>query len=620
MNFLKPTSLYLFLLIPLLLLLYVLRLRRKTYLVSSCLLWEQVVEDMKANAPFQRLRRNLLLPLQIVFLTLVIFALARPSWRGAPEAAQSIILIIDGSASMKATDIAETRFEAAKSRAAKMVDDLSDGNRIMIIEAASSPRITSTFTTDKLQLRDALAKMQPADTSTDLGSAIQLALSIVKDMQESEILLLSDGAAKLPEDSRHAVERMHFIGFGKKSAENVGITAIEIGKSPADSSRRQVFVALQNFGDTERWPLPLELYHNDSLVDVRELTMARGERRSVIFDGLEYADGSIEAVIDVDDDLDVDDHAYYILREPDAFRILLISKGNTFLEEAIKTSRAGVQLFRQEPGAYVADDKYDVVVFDSYVPDNLSGKNAIFVNPGDDLPFGRLLSHNDDPNVIDWSRHHPVMRFVNLSNLQVGRSFNYEMPPWMKPLVESDAGTLAWLGEHDGQRAIVLPFGIRSHPSSNLPMLAAFPIFVSNALNWLTGADAKSSHSQVKPGDPIRFSPPSTAVDLVATVRKPDGEEVEFHLKESDLVFDDTDRVGIYEITGKGFAGKFAVNLLDESESNIKPADKIKIAGQEITSSTTSTIGNREIWDSLVLLALMLLAIEWWVYHRRVLV
>ena len=115
MDLLKPVYLYLLLLIPLLLLLYVLKLRRKTYVVSSCVLWEQAIEDMKANTPFQRLRRNLLLPLQIVFLTLMVFALARPFWRGAAYAAQNTILLIDGSASMKATDTGETRFEMAKS-------------------------------------------------------------------------------------------------------------------------------------------------------------------------------------------------------------------------------------------------------------------------------------------------------------------------------------------------------------------------------------------------------------------------------------------------------------------------------------------------------------------------
>ncbi len=630
MNFLKPTSLYLLLLIPLLLLLYVLRLRRKTYVVSSCLLWEQSVEDMKANTPFQRLRRNLLLPLQIIFLMLAIIALARPFWRGAADVAQNIILIIDGSASMKATDAGKTRFEAAKSAAAKMVDDLRDGDRMMIIEAKSSPRIVSGFTSDRLQLRDALDRMRAADTSTDLGSAIQLALSIAKDIQKSEIFLLSDGAAKLPgynsltpfikRELGHTSARMRFIGFGRKDIDNVGITALEMGQSPADPSERQVFVALQNFGDIEKRQLLLELYHDENLIDVRELSLSPGERRSTIFDGFGYVKGSVKAMIDIDDDLDVDDRAYCILGEPSVLRILLVSTGNRFLEEAIRTASTRIQLFREEPEAYSADEKYDIVVFDGFVPGDLPSESVVFVNPETDLPFGKSLFYNDNPTVIDWNRSHPVMRFVDLSNLQVDRSRNYEMPPWMKPLVESDMGALAWLGEHDGRRIIVLPFDIRLRPSNNFPMLTAFPIFVSNVLGWLAGADAESSYRQVRSGEPLRFSPPGAAVDQVVTVRKPDGEEVKLRRKGGNIVYSDTDMVGIYEVTGEGFAEKFAVNLLDESESDIKSVDKIEIAGQEIASSTVSAVSNREIWAGLVLVALILLAAEWWVYHRRVLV
>jgi hypothetical protein len=635
MNFLKPTSLYLLLLIPLLLLLYVLKLRRKTYVVSSCLLWEQAVEDMKANTPFQRLRRNLLLPLQIIFLTLAVVALARPFWRGAADVARNIILIIDGSASMKATDVGETRFEAAKSEAAKMVDGLRDGDRMMLVEATSFPRIVSGFTSDRLQLRDALDKMRAADTPTDLGSAIQLASSIAKDMQRIEIFLLSDGAGmvKLPrvptKGSGYTSVPMRFIGFGRKGAHNVGITALEIGQNPADQSERQVFIALQNFSDTEKWPLLLELYHNENLIDVRELSLSPGERRSTIFDGVAGdVEGSIKAVIDIDDDLDVDDRAYYILGEPSALRVLLVTTGNLFLEEAIRTaSAANIQLFREEPAAYSADGEYNVVIFDGFIPDDLgSGEprvrpyNVIFVNPETDLPFGKLLFYNDTPTVVDWNRSHPVMRFVDLSNLQVHRSQNYEMHPWMKPLVESDMGALAWLGEHNGQRIIVLPFDIRPRPSNNFPMLPAFPILVSNALNWLAGTDAESSYRQVRTGEPLRLSLPSAAVDQVMTVRKPDGEEVKLRPKDSNIVFSGTDMVGIYQVTGAGLAQEFAVNLLDESESDIEPADKIDISGQEIASSTVSAMNNREIWAGLVLLALVLLAAEWWIYHRRVLV
>jgi len=184
--------------------------------------------------------------------------------------------------------------------------------------------------------------------------------------------------------------------------------------------------------------------------------------------------------------------------------------------------------------------------------------------------------------------------------------------------VESDTATLAWLGERDGQRFIVLPFDVRPGSSTNFSMLPAFPIFFSNALSWLTESDIH--HRQLRPGDPLRFSLPGAATDQAVSVRKPDGKEVSLQLEANNVVFSDTDGVGVYEIAGKGFAEEFAVNLLDESESDIIPAGKIEIAGQEIAGSNIYEVSNREIWGILVFAALMLLAVEWWVYHRRILV
>src|ERR1043165_5043281 len=99
---------------PIIVAMYLLKLRREERMVSSTFLWQRMVRDVEANAPWQKLRRNLLLLLQLLLLLLLALALARPFFRTTGIAGRNLIVIVDRSASMLANDAAPTRLEAAK--------------------------------------------------------------------------------------------------------------------------------------------------------------------------------------------------------------------------------------------------------------------------------------------------------------------------------------------------------------------------------------------------------------------------------------------------------------------------------------------------------------------------
>src|SRR5919108_782587 len=134
MSFLAPLALISALVIgPIIVAMYLLKLRREERTVSSTFLWRRMVRDVEANAPWQKLRRNLLLLLQLLLLLLLALALARPFFRTTGIAGRNLIVIVDRSASMQAVDSAPDRLKAAKQQAINLIDQLPDGGRATVI-------------------------------------------------------------------------------------------------------------------------------------------------------------------------------------------------------------------------------------------------------------------------------------------------------------------------------------------------------------------------------------------------------------------------------------------------------------------------------------------------------
>ena len=194
MNLLNTPALLYLLTIPPVVLLYFLRLRRKNRVVSSTLLWRNSTADLQANAPFQRLRKNLLLFLQVLLLALLALMIARPFLTVKALTGESQVLVIDASASMQATDERPSRLGAAKRAAGKIVADLSRGDEACIIEAGSRTRVRAGFTANRRVLRAAIDRVEAADSETVLRDALALAVSLAKKKRDAEIVLISDGA------------------------------------------------------------------------------------------------------------------------------------------------------------------------------------------------------------------------------------------------------------------------------------------------------------------------------------------------------------------------------------------------------------------------------------------
>ena len=292
MHFLAPLAFAFAATIPVVVVFYLLKRKRVVKLVSSTLLWQKFLAETQASAPFQKLRKNWLLILQIILLTLAVLALARPYFSATAKPAQRRVVILDASASMQATDESPSRFEKARAEALKWVDSLKDTDEMVIVLAGATTEVKQSATSEKAALRRALQSCTCSDGPTRLLPALRMAESLVRDLDQKtgpEIHLFSDGAVpELNEFENKALPLVyHRVG---KAANNLGITALDVRANPEDARQRAIYASVANFSPEER-QTDLELLFDDRLLETRPLTIPPGQTSPQVFKANQSRDG-----------------------------------------------------------------------------------------------------------------------------------------------------------------------------------------------------------------------------------------------------------------------------------------------------------------------------------------
>src|SRR3712207_6416680 len=200
MSLLAPWALLLALLGPVIVAMYLLKLRREERTVSSTFLWQRMVRDVEANAPWQKLRRNLLLLLQLLVLLLLMFAIARPFLKTTGIAGHNLILVVDRSGSMAATDAGGARLDAAKREALRLVDQLPDTGRATVIAFGGTMEVPVSASSERREVRSAINRIQGRNGGgSDLSQALALASALAAREADSEVAIISDGQVEAPD-------------------------------------------------------------------------------------------------------------------------------------------------------------------------------------------------------------------------------------------------------------------------------------------------------------------------------------------------------------------------------------------------------------------------------------
>ncbi|GMU55332.1 MAG: hypothetical protein AMXMBFR33_44780 [Candidatus Xenobia bacterium] len=575
MKFLDPGSLVWLSLLPLLVIFYLMKLRRKRAEVSALFLWQAAAREARVDSFFQKLRNNLLLWLQILALLGLGLALARPYAVVSGKVSPQVALVLDVSASMGASD---GRFEAARKRALQLVDQAPRGTELTLAVMGREARVVVPFTTDKEQLRRALRSLTPQAVEEARQGARSLLASLLANRPQAEAFLLSDHPPtwELP-------PRVSYLAHGEPG-DNLAISAFQI--APGDPL--QAFAAITSYARGVE-TVELELLQGGRAIDRRQLTLPGGARRTMVVAVDPDGSPEFELRLQHKDALAADNVAWAVAPRQRPVRVGVVGDPPLFVLKAL-LSIPGVEMFRGPEG--------DLTVWAEGQPTG-KGVHLVLEPPEKVLKGPFNLTAGTDPLVRD---------------LPLDRVFVRSVAPLSSTTRQR---VLARAGAHpaivlDEERFLRFGFDLYQ---SDLPLSPAFPILLHRLVDQLVRGLIAAVPVEVVPGTGLEV-----ATDQSVTVRRPDGGKLTLTPTAGKAVLAETDQAGLYRVELKGQQYPVAANLRSATESDLRTE-----AGHDILSGLATPRDQpaashslvREWWWELALGALFLLMLEWYWYHRR---
>jgi Ca-activated chloride channel family protein len=614
MQLLNPIWLILLGLIPVLLIIHSLKPKAREVDVTGLFLWKGVLKEARGGSRIQSLMKNLPLLLQILIIILSSLALAEPVWTRPTSIKGNVVLVLDSSASMQTRTTKGIRFDKGKAEALRLISELSDESRMLIIEAGNRPEIRSPFSKNKKRLREVIEGIQPSDVSGDLTSALYLAFSFVEPATEDEVYLITDGPITGLDGLLQKHRKLHPLIISEGET-NVGITNFQCRPDPGVRDVYQALIEVKNF-NPHPVVCPIQMTIGEETVFKKTVGLRGLEKKQFLIPLLRPGSGIAKASLDFQDDFPLDNQAYNILRSSGELSILMVTRENYFL----KTLLEAYPHFRVDTVKEINRSSWeeqvrnhDLVILDGISPPATGRGNFLMINAfSPSIPITKT-GVKDNPVILDWDRRHPVMQDLDLGTLQIRSASLVKTEPGIKPLLEARNQGLIYAYEKEGLRAILINFDLKQ---SDLPFRVAFPVLMTNCFRWLQPHQFSFTPLQVKAGEPfplyLRPATQSVSIGL------PSGKWVRQPVPSNPFPYPHTEKVGVYTVLEKEKRSYFAVNLFDESESNIR-VDPSGLGKQpDWTGVEKETVQTPvQTWFLILLGTVILLVLEYYLWLNR---
>ncbi len=650
MSLVSPERLlWLLIAIPIVML-YILRTRLRRQPVATLLFWDQLFDQKRQRSWWQRLRHWLSLLLQLAFLLLVVGALADPLWTGQGDEARQVVIVIDNSASMAAASGGgSTRFERARQEALGVVAGLRDGDEVALVTAGSSVRVPVGMTDFTPVVRDAIGELTLTDGPSRVNEAIDAAKRLTQSPEHRRIVVISDACFQAADELAGQGD-VDLVTVGT-SQDNVGITSLAVRRSLVDPIGYAALIEVENFGESATEArLMIELA--DELVDVIPLSLAPDESWSKTVTGASAAGGVLRVGLDHDDALAIDNQALAVLPERPRIPVQLVTAEPSLYLESVLNAIPLIDLtVTATPPQESPEGGFTLL--HRVVPETLPGGAVFVIDPKTDSDAWTLGRSMEQAIVATQDPSSPLLPHVSLTNVMLPGARELQLVDEAHPLlVEAGGGTLMASLVRGDDRIVVLAADL---DSSDLPLRIAFPVLMTNAVNWFLGRTGELQPS-LHTGELAEIPIGAAGEEEWAWVDA-SGHVAPASVTGEQAVVGPVDRVGLLNLGRRrdveavldadapGSGGEpqsagaepatpasgnetiaedvesasrtapvlLAVNLCDRNESDLRPRG-------EVSSETVTVagVGRRSLWFYLACLGLGLIVAEWFLYQRRI--
>ncbi len=586
---------------------FLLRPRRQRIVVASLLVWRRTIRARADDTWLAWLRRHALLLLQLLTVAVFALALARPERLATVELGPPVAVVMDVSASMAIADSEGTpRIRRARDEASAFVHSLGDDRRISLITAGAVPRTLVAQTNDRDQVTRILSAIEPEASHGRLDAALDMARSLANPAAGGIVALFTDQSPVEAASPAFAGVRTVVVG---EPSPNVALVSFQVRRRLDNPDTVQGVVAARNDGTTGVAAEVLVAAGRGSPTS-RAMSLTAGERQILVFDNLPVAAGYQAEVRAADDGLSADNLAFASLAEPSRLSVVVVGNDPWPIVRALQavpavTAQAiAVDSFDQD------NSSADVYVFQGFAPEMLPSASAVFVQPPAVPSLGLDAPTTADSHPLAVANS-PLLQSVDVGDLVSDSDVTYAPPAWAR--VDLSVGERALLahGVVAGRRTAVIGFDLAGAGVSQAPW---FPVFWSNVVRWADPFAPLPDGAHLEPGRPVRLIPHPRS-DRIA-VTNPANETIEFTMPQPAVL--DVTVPGAYTL--RQFVGR---ELVAQTSIDYAPGTETRVGLGGVPAGTGATVDSAqriqhqiELWPWAAGLALALVLVEWWVFHR----